>query len=62
MGILDKIKQMAGENKNRITDGVDQATDAVDKKTGGKHHDTLQRGDDAADKFADRLKDTGDDR
>lgn len=52
MGIFDKVKNLANKNKDKIADGVDKATDAVDKKTGGKHTDHLQKVDDAADKYA----------
>jgi len=52
MGIMDKAKKFAAGNKDKISDGVDRATDAVDSKTGGKHTDHLQKVDDAAAKFA----------
>ncbi len=51
---LDKAKALALKNKDKIADGVHKATDAIDKKTGGKHADKLQQLDDAAAKFAGR--------
>ncbi len=57
MGILDKIKNMMNKNKDKIADGVDKATDAIDMKSGGMHTDKLQKADDAADKFAGKPKD-----
>jgi MT0933-like antitoxin protein len=47
MGILDSAKKLT-KNKAKIAEGVDKATDLIDKKTGGKHHDKLQQLDDAA--------------
>ncbi len=61
MGVFDKVKGMANKNKTKIADGVDKATDAADGKTGGKHHDNLQKLDDAADRAASQSKDTSGD-
>ena len=57
MGILnkrtfDKARALAEKNKDKIADGVQKATGAIDKKTGGKHTDKLKKVDDAAKKFA----------
>lgn len=49
---IDKAKQLAEKNAAKIVSGVDKATDAVDKKTGGKYTDKLKKVDDAAKKFA----------
>ena len=49
---LDKAKALALKNKDKIADGVHKATDAIDKKTAGKHADKLRKLDDAAAKFA----------
>lgn len=54
MGMLDKIKDLANKNKDKVADGVDKATDVVDDKTGGKHTDKLDQVDDAAEKFANK--------
>jgi MT0933-like antitoxin protein len=51
MGIMDSIKKLT-RSKRKIASGVDKATDFVDKKTGGKHHDTLDQVDDIAAKIA----------
>lgn len=59
MGMFDKVKNMANKNKAKIADGVDKATDVIDEKTGGKHHDKLQKLDDAADKATGQPKDAG---
>ena len=52
MGLFDKAKKLAEDNKDKIADGVDKATDVVDDKTGGKYTDQLDKVDDAAAKFA----------
>lgn len=49
---LNKAKALAEKNKDKIASGVNKATDAIDKKTGGKHADKLKKLDDAAAKFA----------
>lgn len=46
-----KAKAMVDKNGERIASGVDKATDFVDKKTGGKHHDKLEKVDDLAAKL-----------
>ena len=61
MGILDKVKNMANKNKDKIADGVDKATDVIDDKTGGKLTDHLDKVDDAAEKFAGKAEDTATD-
>ena len=49
---IDKAKALAEKNKDKIASSVHKATDAIDKKTGGKHADKLKKVDDAAQKFA----------
>ncbi len=57
MGMFDKFKKMATDNKDKVADGVDKATDVIDEKTGGKHTEHLDKADDAAAKFAGRSDD-----
>ena len=52
MNMLNSAKKFAMKNKDKIAKGVDKATDAIDKKTGGKHTDKLRKLDAAAAKFA----------
>ncbi len=54
MGIFDKLKKTATDNKDKVADGVDKATDVVDDKTGGKFTEHLDKVDDAAEKFANK--------
>ena len=49
---IDKAKELAEKNAAKIAQGVDRATDAVNKKTGGKYADKLEKVDQAAHKFA----------
>lgn len=54
MGLMDSAKKLA-KNKDqmaKIAKGVDKATDVIDKKTGGKHKDKLQKVDEAVAKAA----------
>jgi hypothetical protein len=48
---LNRIKGVAARQGDKIASGVDKATDVIDKKTGGKHTDKLQKLDNMADKL-----------
>jgi hypothetical protein len=48
---IDKAKDLALKNKDKISSSVTKATDTIDKKTGGKYTDHLKKVDDAAKKF-----------
>ena len=50
----DKLSGLAGENQDKIDEGVDRAGDAVDEKTGDKYTDQVDTAQDAA---KDRLGD-----
>ena len=52
MNMLNSAKKFAMKNKDKIASGVEKATDAIDKKTGGKHADKLKKVDEAAAKFS----------
>ena len=52
MSLLNSAKNFALKNKDKVAAGVEKATDAIDKKTGGKHTDKLRKLDEAAAKFA----------
>ena len=54
--MLNSAKKFAMKNKDKIAAGVDKATDVIDKKTKGKHHDKLEKADAAAAKFAGKPK------
>jgi hypothetical protein len=40
---IDKAKGMAAKNADKITGTVGKATDAIDKRTGGKYRDKLDK-------------------
>ncbi|WP_037161584.1 antitoxin [Rhodococcoides fascians] len=49
-GIVDKGKELAAENSDKIEDVVDKAGDFIDDKTGGKYADKVDKVQDAAKK------------
>ena len=60
MGIGDlfkKAQNAAAENKDAVKDGIDKAGDFVDDKTGGKYAEHVDKGQDAARDFVDKLDD-----
>lgn len=52
MGIMDKAKDFAEQNPEKVDQAVDKAGDAVDAKTGAKHAEHVDR---AQDTVKDRL-------
>jgi hypothetical protein len=56
--IAGKAKVVAEKSGDKIASGVDKATDKIDKKTGGKYHDKLEKVDKLASKL-DKDKDAG---
>ena len=49
--IAGKAKVVAEKSGDKIASGVDKATDKIDKKTGGKYHDKLEKVDNLASKL-----------
>ena len=49
-GLVDKGKQAAAENSDKIEDAVEKAGDFVDDKTGGKYADKVEKVQDAVKK------------
>ncbi|NNG39456.1 antitoxin [Flexivirga sp. ID2601S] len=48
----DKASEFAGNNPDKVGDGIDKAGDFVDDKTGGQYADKVDQGQDfAKDKF-----------
>jgi hypothetical protein len=52
---LNKGKKAAAENKDAVKDGVDEAGDFVDEKTGGQHAEHVDKGQEAAKDYIDKL-------
>lgn len=44
----DKVSGLAGDNQDKIDEGVEKAGDVVDDKTGGKFSDQVDSAQDAA--------------
>lgn len=49
-GLIDKGKQFAEQNPDKINDAIDKAGDLADEKTGGKYADKVDKAQDAAKK------------
>lgn len=41
MGFIDKAKEFAGKNPDKVDQGVDKAGDFINQKTGGGHEDQV---------------------
>jgi hypothetical protein len=54
MSMKDKIKNMMKGSSDKTDKGIDKAGDTVDKNTGGRHSDKVDRGQDT---MRDRLGD-----
>lgn len=48
MGIFDKAKDLAAANPDKANQIIEQAGDLVDEKTGGKHAEHVDKGQDLA--------------
>ncbi len=51
MSIVDKVKEMLGQNTDKAKDAVDKAGDMLDQKTGGKYADKVDMAQDKAKQF-----------
>ena len=49
-GMVDKGKDLAAENSDKIDDVVEKAGDFIDNKTGGKYSDQIDKVQEAAKK------------
>lgn len=57
MGILDKLKDLAGSHEKQVDQGLDKAADIADEKTGGKHSEQIDRGRDKVGDYLNEDKD-----
>jgi hypothetical protein len=53
MSIVDKVKEMLGQNPDKAKSGVDKAGDVFDQKTGGKYSDKVDMAQDKAKQYID---------
>ena len=58
---IAKAKGMAAKNADKITGTVGKATEAIDKRTGGKHRDKLDRFEATVAENLEKAKRDGDD-
>lgn len=54
MGFLDKIKNLASKNADKVETAIDKAGDIVDQKTQGKYASQVDKVQDAAKKAVDK--------
>lgn len=60
MSVLDKLKNLVGQNPDKARQGLKKATAFVDEKTGGKYRDKLDKVHDKAEGFIDNSDQEGD--
>ena len=58
---IAKAKGLAAKNADKITGGVGKATEAIDKRTGGKYRDKLDRVEGTVADTLDKAKRDGED-
>ncbi|MCW2912477.1 MAG: hypothetical protein JWN52_545 [Actinomycetia bacterium] len=56
MSIVDKVKEMLGQNVDKAKGAVDKAGDMIDEKTGGKYADKVDKAQEQAKKFVDEQR------
>lgn len=54
MSIVDKVKQMLGQNTDKARQGVERAGDKIDERTGGKYSDKVDKAQQKAGEYIDR--------
>ena len=50
MGFLDKVKDLASKNADKVDTAIEKVGDAVDKKTGNKYSSQVDKAQEAAKK------------
>lgn len=53
--MVDKAKDVAADNKDKVKEGIDKAGDIVDEKTGGEHAEHVDKGQQAAKDYVENL-------
>ncbi|MDO5732099.1 antitoxin [Corynebacterium sphenisci] len=48
MGFLDKARQFASKNPDKVKQGLEKAGDAINERTGGKYADAIDKATDVA--------------
>jgi len=52
-----KGRQAVTDNKDSVKDGIDRAGDMIDEKTGGEHAEHVDKGQEMAKDYVDKLPD-----
>jgi hypothetical protein len=55
-GMVNKAKEAVSENSEAVKGAVDKAGDAVDKATGGKHAEHVNKGQTMAKDYIEKMK------
>ncbi|GAA2575861.1 antitoxin [Actinomadura fulvescens] len=56
MSLVDKVREMLGGHSDKAKNAVDRAGDMIDKKTGGKYADKVDRAQEKATEYLDSTK------
>ena len=59
MKLLDRLKSIVSKNPEKITEGLEKVTTQIDKRTGGKYHDKIEKVSDSVEGQIEKL--AGDD-
>lgn len=43
MSLIDKAKKFIGDNPDKVRQGIEKVSDQIDKRTGGKYADKIDR-------------------
>jgi hypothetical protein len=54
---VEKAKDLAADNKDKVKEGIDEAGDMIDEKTGGEHAEHVDKAQDAANDYVENLDD-----
>ncbi|MEU3405199.1 antitoxin [Streptomyces sp. NPDC006670] len=54
MSIVDKLKEMLGQNPDKAKKGVERGGDMLDERTGGKYADKVDMAQEKANEYIDR--------
>ena len=59
MGFMDKVKGMLSGHRDQADQGIEKGGDIIDDRTGGKHSEQVDKGQDAARDALRKLDDGG---
>ncbi|GLZ04346.1 hypothetical protein Acsp03_18120 [Actinomadura sp. NBRC 104412] len=59
MSIVDRVKEMLGQHGDKAKQGVEKAGDMVDRKTGGKYSEQIDKAQQKGSEYIDRQQGQG---